>query len=574
MDSYRYKKIKSLFTGGIVFVLSLILMFFNNCSSEHYGETSSNALESLGTCSLSSEKQLFSLTYQPFLEKNCSTCHFPGGTGKGAFATSGLEVAWTAFSSIGFSKISAFAIDPSHQSPYTGPHNSEAVTELKELWAKGQEELVRCKDATAITEFIGDEYKDIRVHSVSRAISPNVGSDMILTWDLNKDMRTPPPGVNLPNMPGAFFEITVKIEVESTQTAYLISKPRIIYPSTNASATDINLESLNFRLNGEDVINETTFHYLKASARKNKNTLLSAGAMVAVGNLKSSDVISFSFGKIEATVLPPPPPKPSVEFITAQTNLATEAGTSACPLDDLGQPLVTNGEKCVNLTIRLSQAQNNFSSVGFSIETAGSTAKEPCCSTILDITDNSTEVKNFDRDYTIETNGSFTVRFDPQETEKTIAVRIVEDDRYEPGGETLKIQLNDLLIVDYGSGNIGNNGTHTIFIPDNDTAPGMFEVRFTDLMKKNGAFDRYCVRCHHRSSADVLAREYDMTTYDDLIDRGRVVPGNLDNSVVWRRILGLDGLDPMPQNGLLNLDGGDEAREDIRNWILNGAKNN
>ena len=92
-------------------------------------------------------------------------------------------------------------------------------------------------------------------------------------------------------------------------------------------------------------------------------------------------------------------------------------------------------------------------------------------------------------------------------------------------------------------------------------------------MAAGGAFSRYCVRCHHATSQDVLAREYDMTTYSDLISQQRVVPNNALGSILWRRILGLDGLDPMPQGGLFSPDEL-QAKDEIYQWIVNGAKNN
>ncbi|USN48104.1 MAG: hypothetical protein H6626_03170 [Pseudobdellovibrionaceae bacterium] len=576
MGQHKRKPIKQALASVLSLGVASLLVMFNNCTAEHEGFDEAKFQSSLGSgkCSITSEQQLFSYTYHPFLEENCAACHVPGGIGKGGFATSGLQVAWQAFSAVGFSKVSAFAVDAAHQSPYTGPHQESKVNELKDLWAKGQEELVRCQGVDSISEFVDDPWEDVRVHSISKAINPSLEDEVTLRWDLNNEMRNPPDGVTWPELPGAFFEIAVRIQVQSTSTAYYISKPRIIYPAQNANATDITLKSIRFKINGEDVVNETTYHFIEASARKNQSTLLSAGTMVAVGTLRASDVLSFSIGEIAAVTLPPPPPGPTASFELATTTLSTEAGTSDCPNDSEGNPLVTNGDKCVYAKVVLSRPIDTFSAVGFSIDNGGTTARVPCCSQIIDINDETTEVRNYDRDFDIVGNGSFTLRFDPTETEKSIAIRIINDQRDDAANETITLRLDDFLIASGENGSIAGQSTHIVNIPDNDAAPGAFEVTLTDLMKPNGAFDRFCVRCHHRNSADQLGREYDMTTYEDLISLNRFKPGDLDNSKSWRRILGLDGKEPMPKGGILNLDGGDTAREDIRQWILSGAKNN
>ena len=540
------KKIAAL--SSLLVLLTTIVFFFGNCSSRHTGQqTSSSSSLTFGNCSLTGPEQLFSLTYSPVLQNKCATCHIPGGVGKGAFASPGLALAFEAFSLVGYKRVSQFAVDPNHRPPYSGAQNAAEINEAEKAWELGVQELASCTN-NQVSEFIDDPWKDVRVYSRSKAVNPSATQAVQVRWDLNSEMLPPPSGVTWPNMPGAQFEITLRANVAGSQTNYTISRPRIVYPTSNAGAVDLHAQSIRLKINGQEIINETTFHYIDANARKNQSTLLSAGAMVALSDLRTSDVISFSFGEVRVVTLPPPPPAPTISFVLASQTV-NESGR-------------------IQVLARLNQSIDAFSTASFSF--SGS-AQQPCCATILDEGGQQVSVKNFDRDYILPNRDGGTILFEPNITEKMIEIDIESDQRDE-ANETIVIQL-DGFSVGNAQGQLGANRTHTISITDNDAAPGPFEVRFQDLMAAGGAFSRYCVRCHHATSQDVLAREYDMTTYSDLISQQRVVPNNALGSILWRRILGLDGLDPMPQGGLFSPDEL-QAKDEIYQWIVNGAKNN
>lgn len=556
----RMRKVSNKVTAilGLQVFLGALIFFFGNCTSQHTGtgsQSSGSKTINFGNCSLTGPDHLFSMTYHPILTAQCATCHVAGGRGKGVFASSSLPIAFDAFSLVGYRRISEFAVDQNHQSPYTGAHNIAAINEATQNWRLGVEELEKCKTNT-IEEFVDDPWNAVRVHTKSKAINATNTGSVTVTWDMNTDLLVIPAGVSWPTLPGAKFELTFTPTFNGANPSYSISRPRITYPVSNTQAVDINLESIRVKINGDEVINETTFHYVNANVYKNVSTLLSAGAMVSVGDIRKSDVVSVSFGRVRIVTLPPPPPVPSVQFTTTSS---TNAETGK-----------------VTVTVQLSEAVDSFVSVGYSTTTPNvNGAKPSCCSSITDTGGQTVQVKNFDRDFKKTVNDGGTLVFNPNQVSKTVEIDIYPDQRDEPN-EIINLTI-DSVSIGNGDGQLGTNKEHRITITDNDNAPAADEVTFSLLMSPGGAFSRYCVHCHHSNSDDVLAREYDMTTYEDLLLSNRVVPLKPDNSILWWRIRGYDNLNktvsPMPQNGLFDTDG-KQAKDDIYDWIIRGAKNN
>lgn len=555
-------KRRKYFSLAVINTTMIVLaILFGNCSGPSHD--ASNASTSgvgdlkaiLSRCALTGPEQLFEYSYSPFLKTNCASCHIPGGEGKGGFAADTVGLAFDAFSLVGYKRIGQYAVNSGHKSPHTGPQHFDTITQLEKDWEFGVNELNRCASAP-VEEFVDDPYKAVRVSSRSIAVNPVVGGTSTLRWSLNSDMLAIPAGVTFPSAPGATFEVEVQTVRRGNTNAYTIRRPKIIYLANNASATDLRIKSLRFELNGKEVINETTFHYVDAESRKNETSLLSAGAMVAIGDIRGSDVMSFSIGEMTAVTLPPPPPSPTVEFSTATATVNENVGTT-------------------QVTISLSQAVDTFVTVSYSTATTGTNlAKPSCCATIRDAGGQNVLVKNFDRDYVPVVRDGGTVVFDPLQQQKTIELNIVNDERDEPN-ENIVLTIDSVVMVS-GIGARGTIRTHTLSIVDDDAAPSQFETTFSQLMRPGGGFYEYCLRCHHANSADVLAREYDMTTHSDLLNRQRVVPFNALGSLLWGRIEGSwmgMSVERMPQNGLFDPNQV-AAKESIFYWIQSGAKNN
>ena len=75
-----------------------------------------------------------------------------------------------------------------------------------------------------------------------------------------------------------------------------------------------------------------------------------------------------------------------------------------------------------------------------------------------------------------------------------------------------------------------------------------------------------CVGCHNGSEPPDLR---DNVSYNELLN-GYVVPGNADSSILYKSLLGIDGVELMPPGSMLP----DEKITLVRDWINQGALNN
>lgn len=537
----------------LVLLVGATAFFFQNCSSEHSSSSSATSAGNkinFGSCSLTGYEELFSLTYAPFLQTNCASCHNTGGqAGDRHFASSNIPLAFDAFSQYGgFQRVSEYATNPSHKPPSTGTQHIDTINEITQLWQKGVEEIITCQN-TKIEEFVDDPWAEIRIPFKSKAINPanTSGGEVTVRWSMDNDHLEPPAGVTLPvgGMPGAFFELTIRTVINGSTTHYRFYKPRLIYPTSPVTgAIDLHLESLRVKLNGEPVINETTFHFLNADARKNQNTYLSAGGMVSVGNIRSSDVVSISFGKIEKIDMPAPPAAPSAQFLTTAATV-NESGT-------------------VTIPVQLSQTVDAFTTVGYAISgtALGPARYQP--------TGVPVPIPRWDSDYSLQFTGGSLV-FEPGTTTRNLVFNIAADQRFE-NPETIIITLTGIS-VGFGTANLGANTTHTITISNDDTQPPSTEVTLSKLMVNGGAFESYCIRCHYPQENGEPANNYSMVTHADLLSRNRFVPGSPSTSTAWERITTSDLKKRMPAD--VALSSSDEpAYNAIYNWIMSGAKNN
>jgi hypothetical protein len=564
------RKIKS--AVALLSVLSVMAVLFDNCaashsSSEQSATAASTSTGSFSSCSLSGPQNLFQLTYQPFLQTNCATCHTETGAAAGfPFASEALETAYESFNAVGYTTVDTYAVNPGHQPPYTGTQNQSAINALSQQWTQGVEELSTCTQST-VPVFVTDTYAATRTNSRSIAINPNPTSaaGVKVEWDLNNDMLPSPAGVTWPTMPGAKFQITVIAVNNGAETHYLFTQPTILYPTGTTGAVDLNVQSIMIKLNGVTVQNETTFTFVNSNAYANTTTLLASGGMVSLGSIRASDVMSFSIGQMSVVSLPPLPPPPAVSFSASSANVDVNSGT-------------------YNLTVTLNEAVNNIVTVNYSAH--GGTGVPNCCTTINNTLTNTvaTGQINWNRDYGLPANSGNFVVFPPNVTSLTIPITIYANQRYTPNFPTVIIGLDSMQVGSAAVQSLTSPPLATITITNSNTQPPVGAVTFSNLMGPGGAFALNCVGCHFPGNVSTGAVPYDMTTYTSLIADQRVVPGDATDSLVWIRIndppvqngSGVfisNGISAMPLSGVFNPQD-PTGKTDIFTWIMGGALNN
>jgi hypothetical protein len=428
---------------------------------------------------------------------------------------------------------------------------------------------------------VGDPAPTTRTWSVSKAIGATstsqlgnfttdpitAGKALTVDWDLTTDMLPSPAGTTWPSLPGAHFQMTLTPYVNGNETFYLLTNPSIVYPNETANATDLTLFSIMVKVNGQAVINETTFAYVTASAYANTTTPISVGAMEAVTDIRTSDVISVSFGTMATANLPPPPPAPSVSFTTTGVTL---------PKPNRSNPAVAE-----SATLQLNQQIDNFVTVTYTVSGTAvpptATTKVPNMAGTMDtVPSNLIDYQFTNQDVAVANNAiTGEIVFVPNTTSATIDLSVLPNDRYENNGNGTTIVLT-ITNVNLGNGNSGNITPHpsyTVNIQETNSAPAVGQVTLQSLLSSGGAFYQNCVECHHAVNG-VPLNQYSMMDFTSLMSNNHFVANDPNDSIAWERITGV--ITPqMPANGLLSQGAaGQQYYNDIYNWIMNGCLNN
>jgi hypothetical protein len=112
------------------------------------------------------------------------------------------------------------------------------------------------------------------------------------------------------------------------------------------------------------------------------------------------------------------------------------------------------------------------------------------------------------------------------------------------------------------------NSCYYDYIPDDDFVPidgeEVPEVSYVNEIVP--LWEEDCVQCHDGVIPPDLRNN---VSYDELLD-GYVVPGNADESILYKSLLGIDGVELMPPGAIWP----DEKITLVRNWINQGALNN
>lgn len=539
--------------------LFLLLIHFNNCSSSSDMSYNENP-ESLSSSSLNmkdictqTELDLFSQGFHPFFTTNCSHCHV-SGPGKGTFAHPDASLAFDSFQSMGMSTITSMAVNDSHSYPYTGSHNITEINGLKQQWKLFQTEKAKCASATPTTNVVNDfnpKYKTIKklmptITGTPSTITVN-GSSInymkynsgVINFSLDQDL-TPITSQELISTSGAILSVTVSgYSTPSGATGYLIQMPKL-----KTGLTSLHFKGLHVLINGQPVSYTYTFQHIDQLVYKQMESMLSGGSMLVLGPMYPDDELSLTIGDIEIVDIPAPPPPPILAFDSPSTTiLKTQLGFSVTPFK-LG--VVRTGDSSTPVSVSVTAEGN---------ETLPNIAKK---------TTDSTGRHRFDWDYKFNTSTDIT--FLPGETIKYVEIIFSDDLRDEPD-KTLTLKLTN----PFGA-TLGSVTSSVISLPDYNDPPTDL-VTFSQLMTPGGILEMNCVRCHN--SIDRQGG-YDMTDYNEMVQKGVIVPGDLtpNNHKMYRRMNpdapGAGSVTPMPLDGFLTQD----LTLIVEAWIKAGAKNN
>ena len=530
--------------GGLI-----ISVAFNNCSAEHAGSAEGFSVVdelSFVDCAFTDDMDLFQKTFHPFVVKNCANCHIPGGEGKGAFASSGLLVAYNAFSVSGYDLVAANAIDNGHKPPYSGPQHNETVDLLKDQWVKGLENIATCK-AGGDGPDINPVDETLRLETKSKGVNaPETGEFVTIKWSLPTELLDKSGAITLPDIPGSEISIMIRRSRLGPKPVYEIAQPKLKAGATS----DVRISSLLIKLNGKVISNQTTFRFIDEGVFRTEEVRLAPGAMVVDGVITDTDVISLSIGELEALTLPPRAVLPVLGFSSSTISINEKVNAS----------VTKSSENIALVELVLSEASDQYVSATVAISMTGIPVAEQALNRRSMDIDFGTPlvIDRWNWDYSVDT---MAVVFAPGETRKALAFKISHDARDEADE---KIRMN-ISSVTNATKNPATSST-LLTIVDDDGPNLIGAPTFSSLMQTGGILFANCLECHN--SVDNRGG-YNLSDYDLMIENEVLVPNDVNSKMFLRMNAIVPGLRPMPLNGLLD----PRFRRVVESWILNGAKN-
>lgn len=550
----------------LVGIGATLLVAFNNCGKGQTADSMGTDASSIGSTSIynavdvckEEDITVFQRGYHQFLSQACKNCHI-NGPGKGTFASPDVTSAFSGFMMLGYDKISQYAVNNSHNPPYTGTQNLEIINNLRLQWQTYQKEKASCgtgnttvaEPTTFTPEFETSMQNIPQINSSTSTVTVNGTSTQVttfdrkvLSWDLSKTISSLN-GKAIPNLVGAQLSVTVTgFKIPTGETAYLITLPML-----KVGSNSLHIQGMNFRINGFPVNYATTFKRIDKNMFQNSTGLLAPGSLVSVGPLGASDTLSVQFGNIEIINMAAPPPPPEVNFNLANmTILPSQLGYA----NKVTVTVAINGENLESISVPI-----NF------VSTTDYPSGETPANSVL----GSNGINRFDWDYKLADGSTTSLTFKPGQ--KTASFDLVfSDDERNDVDKVLRLSIGTPL-----GANIGQNSNLVISLPNYNPPYAGSAPTFALLMKSTSVLGKNCVKCHNS-----VQRQggYDMTDYEDMKKRGIIIPGDLvgNDHKMFRRMNAdapnLEGLQSMPLDGFRP-----RAEVDMVNqWILDGARNN
>ncbi len=578
---------------GLVTSVGFLILFFNNCksSSETVMQLQSSGLSSstesgqltlpsgptgaTGTLCEQEIKNLYARGWQKFLFNNCATCH-SNGPGKGRFANAEVNLAYSEFELIGYTKVANNAINSGHNPPYSGLQHVQTINELKLEWQKGIVDFANCS-GTAVPVPQITQIEKITLKTTDQTIGlEKAGDKKVLTWTINTDLTRIAGTGAVPSIAGAKFSITVTRLLNAGGFTYYTFSSPVIHSNT----VDVHLDGIFINLNGILLTYPTTFSYvskdIRAGTLNDVAGIMSTGSLVAPKVVTPTDMVAISFIGIKQVVLPPPPP-PNLVNIDGPKTILVAKGTGFM---DISISLTSPAAEPIIVTLAentdLCGTAGTITNSNTLFKVASSTCLPDiyaaicpagaCAAGAKDYgkarQDVGATYKRFDWDFKFPTSS---VSFGPGQSTKTLRVYFSKDIRREQN-RVLTFEIASVL----GTVNVGANKSVSFSLTKYDNPiPDGSTLTFSELMSTtSGILGQNCTACHNSTD---FAGNYDMTDHELMIKNGVLVPGDLTSKMYLRmhptpEFLGK----PMPLNGFLTPD----KVLEVELWIRAGALNN
>jgi hypothetical protein len=543
------------------------LFAYNNCGkgqtaeslSSSSGIDMSSALYNAADICSEEEINVFARGYHQFLKDTCKNCHV-AGPGKGSFASPEIQSAFNGFSMLGYDKISQYAVNNSHNPPYTGSQNLEIVNSMRIQWQTFQRDRTSCGDGSTSTvnsptvfspEFETTVQDIQKVNSTTSVVNINgvqtpvtTYDRRVLTWNLGNSLASLQ-GKAIPNLNGAQLSVTVTgFVIPTGQTAYLITLPTL-----RVGQNSLRVKGLNFRLNGFRVGYATTFKKIDMYAYKDSTVLLGPGSLVSVGPLGSNDTLSVQIGDIEIVSMDAPPPPPSVQFKVAEVTI-----------------LPTNLGYANKVRFEVEVLGNNIEALSVPVNFASAGQYQAGETPATGLLGNNGQ-NRFDWDYRLAIGSTTSLNFKPDQKTASFEIVFSDDERFDVD-KVLRVSLGTPL-----GATLAPISSLKVNLPNYNAEYTGGAPTFNLLMKSTSVLGKHCVQCHNSVQKQ---GGYDMTDYEDMKTRGIIIPGDLvgNNHKMFRRMNAdapnLEQLQSMPLNGFRP-----RSEVDLVNqWILDGARNN
>ncbi len=272
--------------------------------------------------------KVYASTFHPFLNQTCGGCHVAGGIGLGVFGSPDVASSYTAFASVGASKISSQAVNASHKPPYTGPQNQARITEINSYWGAAQDKYAQCLVDS------GQAQVSSKVKSATVKVPANLATTFVtMTFDL---------AMAVPSVPlTATIDIRRAVLNNVTQ-GYEFRNPTLRLKNTSSGSYEV--KTVNLYINMTKAEEATTYQNVSAVISTTSATNLSAGTAnaIVVMTPNTSDVIALEFEKLASTSSTSPTPTPTA----TATATATPANVTYSQLAASGGVFAQNCFSC------------------------------------------------------------------------------------------------------------------------------------------------------------------------------------------------------------------------------------